>query len=70
MAFRFLFRYDPSMDVWSSEVASLSSPRSGVYVVEMDGIMFAMGGFDGAVCTNIVERYFRHAAYRHVSGNS
>ncbi|XP_016383355.1 kelch-like protein 20 [Sinocyclocheilus rhinocerous] len=50
-------KYDSSMDVWSSEVASLSSPRSGVCVVEMDGFMFALGGFDGAVCTNIVERY-------------
>lgn len=50
-------KYDPSMDVWSREVASLSSPRSGVCVVEMDGFMFALGGFDGAVCTNTVERY-------------
>ncbi|XP_048045289.1 kelch-like protein 20 isoform X2 [Megalobrama amblycephala] len=50
-------KYDPKTNQWSSEVASLSSPRSGVCVVEMDGFMYALGGFDGTVCTNIVERY-------------
>ncbi|XP_077087905.1 uncharacterized protein LOC143739353 isoform X1 [Siphateles boraxobius] len=50
-------KYDPSTNLWSREVASLSSPRSGVCVVEMDGLMYALGGFDGTVCTNIVERY-------------
>ncbi|KAI7812829.1 putative kelch-like protein diablo [Triplophysa rosa] len=50
-------KYDPNTNVWSSEVASLSSPRSGVCVVEMDGFMYALGGFDGMTCTNIVERY-------------
>lgn len=61
MAFQFFTRYDPNMNLWSSEVASLSSPRSGVCVVEMDGFMYALGGFDGTVCTNIVERYFTDA---------
>ncbi|TRY94447.1 hypothetical protein DNTS_011369, partial [Danionella cerebrum] len=50
-------RYDANTDTWSSEVASLSSPRSGVCLLEMDGFIYALGGFDGAACTNIVERY-------------
>jgi len=52
-------------------VASLSSPRSGVCVVEMDGFMYALGGFDGTVCTNIVERYFVQKPHEDMaSGNS
>lgn len=65
---RLFYRYNPNTNVWSSEVASLSGPRSGVCVVEMDGLMYALGGFDGMTCTNIVERYYTDTTCRRMSG--
>ncbi|XP_046871457.1 kelch-like protein diablo isoform X1 [Hypomesus transpacificus] len=55
--FRSVERYDPDTDSWSSDVAPLSSPRSGVCLVELDGHLWALGGFDGMAATNTVERY-------------
>uniref|UniRef100_A0AAQ4RIK0 Uncharacterized protein n=1 Tax=Gasterosteus aculeatus aculeatus TaxID=481459 RepID=A0AAQ4RIK0_GASAC len=50
-------RYDPETDSWSTDVAPLSSPRSGVSLVAMDGYLYAIGGHDGITAMNTVERY-------------
>lgn len=50
-------RYSPDTDSWSTDVAPLSSPRSGVCLVEMDGYLYAIGGHDGITAMNTVERY-------------
>ncbi|KAK9522228.1 hypothetical protein VZT92_018705 [Zoarces viviparus] len=50
-------RYSPDTDSWSTDVAPLSSPRSGVCLVEMDGYLYAIGGHDGIAAINTVERY-------------
>ncbi|XP_049907874.1 kelch-like protein 20 isoform X1 [Epinephelus moara] len=50
-------RYNPDMDSWSTDVAPLSSPRSGVCLVAMDGYLYAIGGHDGITAINTVERY-------------
>lgn len=50
-------RYNPDTDSWSTDVAPLSSPRSGVCLVPMDGYLYAIGGHDGIAATNTVERY-------------
>ncbi|KAJ4942102.1 hypothetical protein JOQ06_011971, partial [Pogonophryne albipinna] len=52
-----LTRYNPDTDSWSIDVAPLSSPRSGVCLVEMDGYLYAIGGHDGIAAINTVERY-------------
>ncbi len=49
-------RYDPECNTWSMDVPSLSSPRSRVCVIEMDGCLITLGGFDGMTCINTVER--------------
>lgn len=51
------FRYDPDTDSWSTDVAPLSGPRSGVCLVAMDGYLYAVGGHDGITATNTVERW-------------
>ncbi|XP_040052284.2 uncharacterized protein kcnt1b isoform X21 [Gasterosteus aculeatus] len=50
-------RYNPETDSWSTDVAPLSSPRSGVSLVAMDGYLYAIGGHDGITAMNTVERY-------------
>lgn len=50
-------RYSPGTDSWSTDVAPLSSPRSGVCLVAMDGYLYAIGGHDGITAMNTVERY-------------
>ncbi|KAM8886293.1 uncharacterized protein AB9W97_013470 [Spinachia spinachia] len=50
-------RYNPDADSWSTDVASLSGPRSGVSVAAMGGYLYAIGGHDGLSATNTVERY-------------
>lgn len=50
-------RYNPDTDSWSTDVAPLSSPRSGVCLVAMDGYLYAIGGHDGITAINTVERY-------------
>lgn len=50
-------RYNPETDSWSTDVAPLSSPRSGVCLVAMDGYLYAIGGHDGIAAINTVERY-------------
>ncbi|XP_051278748.1 kelch-like protein 20 isoform X1 [Dicentrarchus labrax] len=50
-------RYNPDTDSWSTDVAPLSSPRSGVCLVAMDGYLYAIGGHDGIAAINTVERY-------------
>lgn len=50
-------RYNPDTDSWSADVAPLSSPRSGVCLVVMDGYLYAIGGHDGIAAINTVERY-------------
>ncbi|XP_078809449.1 beta-scruin-like [Oryzias latipes] len=50
-------RYSPDSDCWSTDVAPLSSPRSGVCLVAMDGYLYAAGGHDGFTAVNVVERY-------------
>ncbi len=49
-------RYDPECNTWSMDVPSLSLPRSRVCVIEMDGCLITLGGFDGMTCINTVER--------------
>lgn len=49
-------RYNPECNTWSMDVPSLSSPRSRVCVLEMDGCLITLGGFDGMTCINTVER--------------
>lgn len=49
-------RYSPDTDSWSADVAPLSSPRSGVCLVAMDGSLYAIGGHDGITAMNTVER--------------
>lgn len=51
-------RYNPDTDSWSTDVAPLSSPRSGVCLVAMDGYLYAIGGHDGIAAINTVERYY------------
>ncbi|XP_062418177.1 kelch-like protein diablo [Pungitius pungitius] len=50
-------RYNPDTDSWSTDVAPLSSPRSGVSAVAMDGYLYAIGGHDGVAAVSAVERY-------------
>lgn len=50
-------RYNLDTDSWSADVAPLSSPRSGVCLVAMDGYLLAIGGHDGISAINTVERY-------------
>ena len=50
-------RYDPHTDVWSVEIAPLSSPRTGVCLLETDGYLYAIGGWDGITASSAVERY-------------
>ncbi|KAJ8377635.1 hypothetical protein AAFF_G00255440 [Aldrovandia affinis] len=50
-------KYDPETNLWSGDVAALSSARSKMSLVEMEGYLYALGGHDGITCTNIVERY-------------
>lgn len=50
-------RYNPDTDSWSTDVAPLSCPRSGVCLVVMDGYLYAIGGHDGIAAINTVERY-------------
>nr|XP_043881671.1 kelch-like protein diablo isoform X1 [Solea senegalensis] len=50
-------RYSPDRDSWSTDVAPLNSPRSGVCLVAMDGFLYAIGGHDGITAMNTVERY-------------
>ncbi|XP_047447188.1 kelch-like protein 20 isoform X2 [Mugil cephalus] len=50
-------RYSPDTDSWSTDVAPLSGPRSGVCLVAMDGYLYAIGGHDGIAAMNTVERY-------------
>lgn len=50
-------RYSPGTDSWSTDVAPLSGPRSGVCLVAMDGYLYAIGGHDGITAMNTVERY-------------
>lgn len=56
-------RYSPDSDCWSTDVAPLSSPRSGVCLVAMDGYLYAAGGHDGFTAVNVVERYCRVCAF-------
>ncbi|XP_044053723.1 kelch-like protein 20 isoform X1 [Siniperca chuatsi] len=50
-------RYNPDTDSWSTDLAPLSSPRSGVCLVELDGYLYAIGGHDGIAAINTVDRY-------------
>lgn len=50
-------RYNPDIDSWSTDVAPLISPRSGVCLMAMDGYLYAIGGHDGIAAINTVERY-------------
>lgn len=63
-------RYDPERNTWCVDVPSLSSPRSRVCVVEMDGCLITLGGFDGMTCINTVERSTHNNTYeKHNSGD-
>ncbi|KAK2837966.1 hypothetical protein Q5P01_015178 [Channa striata] len=50
-------RYNPDTGSWSTDVAPLSSPRSGSCLVAMDGYLYAIGGHDSTTALNTVERY-------------
>ncbi|KAE9553143.1 hypothetical protein FO519_003660 [Halicephalobus sp. NKZ332] len=50
-------KYDPIFDLWSSEVAPMSTCRTSVGVAVLDDNLYAVGGQDGVSCLNIVERY-------------
>jgi len=38
--------YDPSLDTWTP-IAAMSAHRHGVGVGVLDGLMYAIGGYDG-----------------------
>lgn len=48
--------YDPNIDTWTL-VAELSICRSGVGISVLDGVMYAIGGFDGLIVHKSVETY-------------
>ncbi|KAF3695474.1 Kelch-like protein 20 [Channa argus] len=50
-------RYNPDTGSWSTDVAPLSSPRSGACLVAMDGYLYAIGGHDSTTALNTMERY-------------
>ena len=50
-------KYDPILDLWTSEVASTSRCRTSVGVAVLDNFIYAVGGQDGVSCLNIVEKY-------------
>lgn len=60
-------RYDPERNTWCVDVPSLSSPRSRVCVVEMEGCLITLGGFDGVTCINTVERSTHNYTYTRTS---
>jgi hypothetical protein len=49
-------KYDPTADVWTP-AASMSTPRSRLAVGELDGIVYAIGGWDGFNILSSVEAY-------------
>lgn len=48
--------YDPGLDTWTP-VSEMSVCRAGVGVGVLDGVMYAVGGFDGATHLRSVEAY-------------
>lgn len=48
--------YDPSLDKWTP-VSEMSVCRSGVGVGVLDGVMYAIGGYNGSDIVKSVEIY-------------
>jgi kelch-like protein 2/3 len=48
--------YNPSLDKWSS-VAKMSNRRYNIGVGVLDGIMYAIGGYNGLIPLKSVEAY-------------
>jgi len=48
--------YDPVLDTWTPD-SEMSVCRSDVSIGVMDGVMYAVGGFDGTVFLKSVEVY-------------
>ena len=49
-------RYDAAADRWTA-VASMGSKRDGVGVGVVDGVLYAVGGWNGSSNLSSVERY-------------
>ena len=47
---------DSGSDSWTN-VSSMPTPRSGHAVAVVDGMIYAIGGYDGSGRTSVVERY-------------
>jgi len=48
--------YDPGFNTWTP-VSEMSNCRAGVGVGVMDGVMYAIGGFNGTAHLKSVEAY-------------
>lgn len=53
---RSMWRYDPVFDNWL-EMASMNIPRSELGLVLLDGLVYAVGGWEGCSRLESVERY-------------
>ena len=49
-------QYDPSSDTWTT-TTSMIEHRSSVGVGVLDGLLYAVGGYNGQTTVNTVERY-------------
>lgn len=49
-------QYDPSSDTWTT-TTSMIEHRSSVGVGVLDGLLHAVGGYNGQITVNTVERY-------------
>lgn len=47
----------PDLDSWTTDVAPLSNPSSGMCLVEMDRYLYTIGGQDGTAAINTMEWY-------------
>ena len=52
-------RYDPVNNEWL-DVSSMSTPRSGCGVGVLDGFLYVVGGYDGTMYLQSVERLVKY----------
>ncbi|CAN8028296.1 unnamed protein product [Ixodes persulcatus] len=50
------WRFDPALNVWN-ELAPIETARSELGVATLDGLVYAVGGWDGSARLSCVERY-------------
>jgi hypothetical protein len=55
-------RYDPWMDSWTTQ-ASMNSSRSGLALAAVNGMLYAIGGFNGSWAVSTVEEFSPSSNY-------